>query len=88
MHCIRIVLRHHGGRLHDRIISGGKNISRIPEHRSLSEAPTTTTSSIIIIISHIIITIVVIVTTIIIILGNLLSRLVFCAFLFKYIDIA
>ena len=72
MHCIRIVLRHQGGRLHDRIISGGKNISRIPEHRSLSEAPTTTTTSIII-ISYIIITIAVIVIIIIIILGNLLS---------------
>ena len=59
MHCIRIVLRHQGGRLHDRIISGGKNISRIPEHRSLSEAPIST--SIIIIISYNIITITVIV---------------------------
>ena len=73
MHCIRIVLRHQGGRLHDRIISGGKNISRIPEHRSLSEAPTTTTTTSIIIISYIIITIAVIVIIIIIILGNLLS---------------
>ena len=74
MHCIRIVLRHQGGRLHDRIISGGKNISRIPEHRSLSEAPTTTTTTTsIIIISYIIITIAVIVIIIIIILGNLLS---------------